>query len=178
MPVFKNKSNGTYRRIIIIPFRKTFSDKEDNWRIKDDYINREEVLQYVLWKAINLKFDKFYEPKATQERMREFKEENNTIMKFLNEFLEEATSTRIPVKYLWVIYQGWCKSNNVTLPRKSNFDKELENCLPEGWVKERQKPLEFFKPAIDKPDYYYDGSFNWTDEEKKKTAVLIRKVTK
>jgi putative DNA primase/helicase len=63
------------------------------------------------------------------------------------------------------------------LPKKSNFDKELENCLPDGWIKERQKPLEFFRPAIDKPDYYFDGMFNWTGEEKKKTAVLIRKVT-
>lgn len=177
MPVFKNKSNGTYRRIIIIPFKKTFSVKEDNWQIKDDYINRKEVLEYVLWKAINLKFDKFYEPKATQDRMREFKEENNTILKFLNEFLEDATSIRIPVKYLWVLYQSWCKSNNATLPKKSNFDKELETCLPDGWIKEKQKPLDFFRPAIDKPDYYIDGTFNWSEEEKKKTSVLIRKVT-
>lgn len=49
--------------------------------------------------------------------------------------------------------------------------------MPDGWVKERQKPLDFFRPASDKPDYYYDGSFNWTDEDKQKTAVLIRKVT-
>ncbi|VTT19291.1 DNA primase [Streptococcus dysgalactiae subsp. equisimilis] len=177
MPSFKNKSNGTYRRIIIIPFKKTFSSKEDNWAIKDDYINRKEVLEYVLWKAINLDFDRFSEPKATQERMTEFKEENNSVLRFLNEYLPCVESTRIPVKFLWILYQAWCKADNVTLPKKSNFDKELDSCLSEDWVKDRQKPLDFFKPAIDKPDYFIDGTFNWKEEDKKKTAVLIRKVT-
>ncbi|HGI4155321.1 TPA: phage/plasmid primase, P4 family [Streptococcus agalactiae] len=177
MPVFKNKSNGTYRRIIIIPFKKTFSANDDNWAIKDDYINRPEVLEYVLWKAINLNFDRFSEPKATQEHMKEFKESNNTILKFLNEYLEDIESTRIPTKFLWVLYQQWCKENNNQLPKKSSFDKELDSCLPEGWIKEKQKPLDYFRPSIDKPDYYIDGSFKWSEEMKKRTAVLIRKVT-
>lgn len=177
MPSFKNKSNGTYRRIIIIPFKKTFSSKDDDWNIKDDYINRPEVLEYVLWKAINLNFDRFSEPKATQEHMKEFKESNNTILKFLNEYLEDIESTRIPTKFLWVLYQQWCKENNNQLPKKSSFDKELDSCLPEGWIKEKQKPLDYFRPSIDKPDYYIDGSFKWSEEMKKRTAVLIRKVT-
>ncbi|WP_330848125.1 DUF5906 domain-containing protein, partial [Streptococcus suis] len=50
LPRFKNKTNGTYRRFLIIPFRKTFSAKEDNWQIKDEYINRDDVKQYVLKK--------------------------------------------------------------------------------------------------------------------------------
>lgn len=178
MPVFKNKSNGTYRRVLIIPFKRTFSAKDDNWAIKDDYIKRPEVLEYVLWKAINLEFDRFDEPKATQERMREFKEDNNTILKFLNEYLENVVSTRIPVRYLWIVYQKWCKENNVTTPKKSNFEKELETCLPEGWIKKRSKPLKYFQPSKDWIDDFPNDSFKWDEaEDGKKATVVIEKVT-
>ena len=175
MPVFKNKSNGTYRRIVIIPFKKTFGINDDNWAIKDDYINRKEVLEYVLWKAINLDFDKFNEPKATQERMKEFKEENNTVYKFLNEYLSDVVSTRIPVRFLWDVYRSWCHEGNHTIPKKSNFEKELAQNLPVGWIKDRQKPLDFFNPTKDKPDYWHDFNFNWDENEAKKTAVIIAK---
>lgn len=174
MPSFKNKSNGTYRRIIIIPFKKTFKSDEDNWSIKDDYINRPDVLEYVLWKAINLEFERFSEPKATQERMEEFKEENNTVLKFLNEYLAEITSTRIPIRYLWDVYQSWCIENGNTKVKKASFEKELPTCLPDGWGKERQKPMEYFKPKEDKPYYWIDYNFQWDkDIDGKKTTVLI-----
>lgn len=177
MPVFKNKSNGTYRRIIIIPFKKTFSANDDNWAIKDDYINCPEVLEYVLWKAINLDFERFDEPKATIDRMKEFKEDNNTIFKFLNEYLEDVESTRIPVPFLWVIYQQWCKLNNVTAPKKSNFDKEIESCLPHNWESKRGKTLSNFKPSVDKPEYFINGTYNWDEKEAQKTKRIIKKVT-
>ena len=174
MPVFKNKSNGTYRRIVIIPFKKTFGINDDNWAIKDDYINRKEVLEYVLWKAINLDFDRFNEPKATQERMQEFKEENNTVYKFLNEYLSDVVSTRIPVRFLWDVYRSWCHEGNHTIPKKSNFEKELAQNLPVGWTKEKWKPLDQFNPTKDKPDYWHDFNFSWdTEKDSKKTTVLI-----
>ena len=173
MPVFKNKSNGTYRRIVIIPFKKAFGIKDDNWAIKDDYINRKEVLEYVLWKAINLDFDRFSEPKATQERMQEFKEENNTVYKFLNEYLSDVVSTRIPVRFLWDVYRSWCHEGNHTIPKKSNFEKELAQNLPVGWTKDRQKPLNFFNPTKDKPDYWHDFNFSWDENKAKKTAIVI-----
>ena len=176
MPSFKNKSNGTYRRIIIIPFLKTFSAKDDNWSIKDDYIKRPEVLEYVLWKAINLDFDRFSEPKATQERMQEFKEENNTVYKFLNEYLSDVVSTRIPTKFLWDVYRSWCHENNHTIPKKSNFDKELAHNLPVGWKKEKLRPLKQFNPEKDKPDYWYDFNFKWdAEKDSQKMAVIIVK---
>ncbi|HIZ71166.1 MAG TPA: hypothetical protein H9808_05310, partial [Candidatus Atopostipes pullistercoris] len=148
----------------------------DNWSIKDDYIKRPEVLEYVLWKAINLDFDRFSEPKATQERMQEFKEENNTVYKFLNEYLLDVVSTRIPTKFLWDVYRSWCHENNHTIPKKSNFDKELAQNLPVGWKKEKLRPLKQFNPEKDKPDYWYDFNFKWdAEKDSQKMAVIIVK---
>lgn len=142
MPSFKNKSNGTYRRIIIIPFKKTFSSKEDNWAIKDDYINRKEVLEYVLWKAINIDFDRFSEPKATQERMHAFKRDNNTILAFIDDWFERFTSTVLPTRFLWWLYKEWCKDNGHTPLKQSTFENELSTNIPDGWVKKNLESQE------------------------------------
>ena len=60
MPSFKNKTSGTIRRLIIVPFNADFNGEKENFPdIKDVYIKDEEVLQYVLHKAINMDFERF-----------------------------------------------------------------------------------------------------------------------
>ncbi len=163
MPVFKNKSNGTYRRIIIIPFQKTFSSTEDNWAIKDDYINRKEVLEYVLWKAINLDFDRFSEPKATQERMHAFKRDSNTILAFIDDWFERFTSTVLPTRFLWWLYKEWCKDNGHTPLKQSTFENELSTNIPDGWVKKKSRVAGKFFPSDEIPTEY--GHFPWNNEK-------------
>ncbi|WP_260664312.1 hypothetical protein [Streptococcus dysgalactiae] len=83
----------------------------------------------------------------------------------------------MPVKFLWILYQAWCKADNVTLPKKAILIKNWIVVYLKIGSKIDKNPWIFFKPAIDKPDYFIDGTFNWKEEDKKKTAVLIRKVT-
>ena len=163
MPSFKNKSNGTYRRIIIIPFLKTFSAKDDNWSIKDDYIKRPEVLEYVLWKAINLDFDRFSEPKATEEQMKVFKKDNNTVLAFVEEWFDSFESTALPTRFLWWLYKEWCKENGYTALKKTTFEKELAGNIPDGWVLKKSRVKGKFFPADDAPTYY--NTFPWNNEK-------------
>lgn len=163
MPSFKNKSNGTYRRIIIIPFLKTFSAKDDNWSIKDDYIKRPEVLEYVLWKAINLNFDRFSEPKATEEQMKVFKKDNNTVLAFVEEWFDNFESTALPTRFLWWLYKEWCKENGYTALKKTTFEKELAGNIPAGWVLKKSRVKGKFFPADDAPTYY--NAFPWNNEK-------------
>lgn len=163
MPSFKNKSNGTYRRIIIIPFLKTFSAKDDNWSIKDDYIKRPEVLEYVLWKAINLDFDRFSEPKATEEQMKVFKKDNNTVLAFVEEWFDNFESTALPTRFLWWLYKEWCKENGYTSLKKTTFEKELASNVPDGWILKKSRVKGKFFPADDAPTHY--NTFPWNNEK-------------
>lgn len=52
LPTFKDKSGSLYRRQLIIPFTKTFQGAERKY-IKGDYLQRREVLEYVLWYVVN-----------------------------------------------------------------------------------------------------------------------------
>lgn len=163
LPRFKNKTNGTYRRFAIIPFKKSFSATDDNWAIKDDYIYREEVLEYVLKKALEISFDRFIEPKASLEALEDFKESNDTVRAFVTEWFDKFESTRLPSRFLWWLYQEWCKDEGVVKLTKRKFENQLAKNIPTGWVKKRFKPLRGFIPSVDVPKHYI--GFSWRDGE-------------
>lgn len=166
LPKVRNKTNGTYRRFLIIPFKKTFSPKEDNWAIKDDYIFRDEVLQYVLKKAISLNFDRFSEPQATQDMLREFKEKNNSIIEFVNEWFPQFKSNILPVRFIWWLYQEWCKDSGYKSMAKRQFELEISKHIPEKWKKKKIRPKNDFLATTDTPNHYI--GFHWDNEDKEK----------
>ena len=54
-PRIKDKSDSFYRRQLFIPFDKCFTGRERKY-IKEDYLHRSEVLEYVLYKVLNMTF--------------------------------------------------------------------------------------------------------------------------
>lgn len=170
LPKVRNKTNGTYRRFLIIPFRKTFSAKDDNWAIKDDYIFREEVLQYVLKKAIELNFERFDEPQATKVMMQEFKEKNNSIIEFVNEWFPQFKSSVLPVRFLWWLYQEWCRDSGYTSLAKRQFELEVPKHVSKEWEKKTVRPKDF-TPSEDIPNYYI--GFRWDNEDKEKHLNVL-----
>lgn len=170
LPRFKNKSNGTYRRFIIIPFQKTFSAKDDNWLIKDDYINRDDVKQYVLKKALETSFSRFIEPEATKQALEDFKSTNDTVKAFVDEWFGTFESTRLPVRFLWWLYQEWCKEEGLTRIVKGKFERQLARHLPNDWIKKRAKPIRRFIPSVDAPTRY--TGFFWDNDTDPQTSMV------
>ena len=104
---FRNKSNGTYRRLLIVPFNKCFTADQDNWKIKDDYIKRKDVLEYVLKIALSLNFERFDEPKATQGLLDDFKISKDNVLVFVNDMFEEFVSDFLPTAFISALYRAW-----------------------------------------------------------------------
>ena len=53
MPKVKDKSNSFYRRQLVVPFLKNFQGAERRY-IKDEYLARKDVLEYILWRVLNM----------------------------------------------------------------------------------------------------------------------------
>ena len=69
LPKTKDKSDSFYRRIIIVPFVYSFTNNGERAYIKQDYIHRPEVLEYVLKRALEMKpFTEFITPKRPLKR--------------------------------------------------------------------------------------------------------------
>lgn len=113
MPRFKNNTNGTYRRLVIVPFKHQFSAAEDNWHIKDDYVNRPEVLKWVLKNALeNYAISRFDMPDVSKQQLEELKEESDPLLNFKIEVFDKQHPTRIPTQAVYHYYTQYQRMNN------------------------------------------------------------------
>ena len=71
MPRVKDKSDSFYRRQLFIPFTKCFTGAERKY-IKDDYLKRKEVVEYVMYKVLNMNYYEFDVPEACKTALEEY----------------------------------------------------------------------------------------------------------
>ena len=139
-PRIRDTSDSFYRRQIFIPFEKCFTGREKKY-IKDDYLKRKEVLEYVLWRVVNMpSYKEFSEPAACKLALAEYKEYNNPVEQFLGEILEVAQWDILPFKFLYDVYKPWYTE---TMPSgkpqgRNNFIKDVQAIIQAGhfpdWV--------------------------------------------
>ena len=67
IPPIKDKSEAVLNRLLIIPFKANFEGIKDE-SIKDEKLKDKRILEYILYKALHLDFDKFIVPKAVQQQ--------------------------------------------------------------------------------------------------------------
>lgn len=109
-PRIKDKSESFYRRQLFIPFTKCFTGAERRY-IKDDYINRQEVLQYVLHRVLHMDYYEFTETDATREAMEEYKRHNDPLRAFWMEMKNQFTWDLLPFSFLYDLYVEYSRKN-------------------------------------------------------------------
>ncbi|MGE7691332.1 phage/plasmid primase, P4 family [Lysinibacillus sp. NPDC097214] len=134
MPKFKNKTNGTIRRIVIVPFNADFNGAFENFKIKDEYIKNEEVLQYVLHKAINLDFEKFDIPSVSKIELEEFKQDNDPILDFKINIFDEWKLNEVPKTIVYEMYKRFCNENGYKYISDRKFHKQFKMQLTDEWI--------------------------------------------
>ncbi|WP_181273592.1 DNA primase family protein [Brevibacterium oceani] len=112
-PRVKDKSESFYRRQLFVPFTKSFTGREKKY-IKDDYLQRREVLEYVFWYAINRagaadpgNYYQLSEPVATKEVLAEYKDFNDPVRAFWEEFRLRLVWDLAPFTFLYDLYKAW-----------------------------------------------------------------------
>lgn len=137
LPKLRDKSESLYRRLLVIPFEKRFEGRERKY-IKDDYLKRKDVLEYVLYKLL-AKTD-YYEldvPQTCIDMLEEFKLENDPVRQFAEEVFAEATWDLLPYKFMYDCYRHWFQ-RNVPSGRpvgRNAFLKSLKGLAAEyGWL--------------------------------------------
>lgn len=111
LPKTRDKSESFYRRIILVPFLKSFQNNGERKEIKNDYINRTDVLEYVLKRALLMDFNEYVTPKVSLKLMDEYREINNSVLEFWKEIEKELTWDFVPRNFLYDLYKGWFHQN-------------------------------------------------------------------
>lgn len=140
MPMFAKKG-GTMRRLILVPFDAQFTDKTDNKAVKEQYLKRKDVLEYVLKKALTFPdFDKFIEPARSKALKEEFEADNNSVVGFLKDIFEPGNFERIPVSLVYRWYQSYCHNNGFTAIKKpKRFTKYFLELLGDKYIKDKTR---------------------------------------
>ena len=126
MPRIKDKSDSFYRRQLFVPFTKCFTGKERKY-IKNQYLHDEAVLEYVLYKVLNMNYYSLSEPQACKNALDEYKEFNDPIRQFYDDVITNATWDLLPFTFLYDIYKNWFKQNspNGSLQGKNTFINDI-----------------------------------------------------
>lgn len=130
-----DKSEGFYRRWMLIPFNARFSaDDEDYDPMIEDKISTPTALSYLLNIAIRgaqrlIKRGRFTEPAVVRDALEAYKADNSTVLSWIDDAeLNEDYMLSKPRDELYSIFADWCKvsgikASNVT--GKKTFFKEV-----------------------------------------------------
>ena len=156
MPQMNDKSDSVYRRQLFIPFTKCFTGAERSY-IKDDYLNRQEVLEYVLYRVLNMSYYKLSEPASCTMMLNEVKEANDPIRAFWTEFRGRFSWDLVPYDFLYELYLSWSGDTTKysSKPYRNNFIKKLKiiighndpdwdvnkNAITTGSLMDKKEPL-------------------------------------
>ena len=108
MPRVKDKSDSFYIRQLFIPFTKCFTGAERKY-IKDDYLKRKEVVEYVMYKVLNMNYYEFDAPEVCKTALEEYKEFNDPVRQFMAEIMPQLQWDFVPFTFLYDLYKEWYK---------------------------------------------------------------------
>ena len=154
LPRFKDVTDGLLRRLRVVKFNHVYKGDAGNRRIKDEYIYDKKLLEFILYKAINLKISEMIDTQESKEALYELEVDNNPILDFYETVMPELTSSRLPLRFLFDYYKAWCNNeNNPTKMKQRTFTKEFKQIAEaNGWkyYRNERMPLEGFHKKDEK----------------------------
>ncbi len=105
-PKVKDRTSSFQRRLLLIPMTKCFTGCERTY-IKEDYLYRSEVLEFALYRVLNMNYYELSEPQECRNALAEYKEYNNPLMAYWNEFKDRFAWDLLPFRFLYDLYKAW-----------------------------------------------------------------------
>lgn len=135
-PRIKDRTPSLLRRLLIVPMPKCFTGAERKY-IKEDYLDRPEVLEYALCKVLHMDYYELSEPQACKMAMEEFKEYNDPLTEFWNGFRDQFVWDLLPFQFLYDFYCAWFRRfyPSGTIIGSKKFSLELRKLVENdtGW---------------------------------------------
>lgn len=134
-PRVRDTSESFYRRQLFIPFDHCFTGAERRY-IKDDYLSRPEVLEYVLFKVLNMDYYELSEPESCKAVLADYKEYNDPVSQFVEEVLPETRWGVLPFGFLYDLYKEWFAENSPSgkVQGRNTFIKDIVDMTQAGKI--------------------------------------------
>lgn len=165
LPKFQDTSGGLARRIKVIKFNHQYADTPAGRLIKDDYIKRPELLEYVLKQALEVDITNLVDTEESKAEVKRIREESNPVAYFVSKYWDDFESERIPTELAFEYFLRVMKKENRPSSMKlPSFSRALQKELPEGWKYKRS--IRFKRKQITDHDlklvYVFDFNYSRT----------------
>lgn len=135
-PRMKDKSASLKRRLLLVPMTKSFEGIERKY-IKKVYLGRDDVLRYVMRRALQMQHTELSEPPACRLALNEWYRANNKVVDFWQEFEDEFVWDLLPYSFLYDLFVAWYRRSEPsgTPEGRRTFTNELKTYLrrSEDW---------------------------------------------
>ena len=152
IPPIKDKSDAVLNRLLIIPFKANFEGVKDE-SIKDEKLNNKIILEYILYTALHIDFDKFIVPEAVKKQLLNYRKENDSVFSFMLYYKDKGYHhvSCFPVRYLTDDYENFCYENGYNTRKRigNAFTKHLNDNLKTSNYSYELKNHRFTKENTD-----------------------------
>lgn len=139
----RDKSRSLVRRHLMIPFNKKYGVGERKY-IKEDFLAREEVLEYVLRKALAMTHSTFSVPPVCAALLQQAHGRNSSPIAFWEEFCELFIWDLLPWDFLYDLFKSWHLRNEPSgrIEGKVSFCEAIKEHLAGSteWEETLQRP--------------------------------------
>lgn len=146
-PRFKDTSNGLYRRFRLIQFNHQYPDTPAGRKIKDEYVKNQQLLQWILKKALTVNIDTIINTQESQQAVNDLQLENDIVLSFVNEMVPDLESTRIPITLLFALFRKYSEdNNNKNGMTRATFTRRVKPLMEQrGWKYKNSAPATDLK---------------------------------
>lgn len=138
-PEIKSKNNGIWRRVVIIPFEKSFKEKEKDRELTNKLMKEAEgILQWIIEGATAWYKQGLKPPKGISDAVMEYRKYEDTIYFFMKEKVKEEKGAFVLTEQLYSEYKKWLADNGeASLAINQNmFSKEIKE---KGYKKQQRR---------------------------------------
>jgi P4 family phage/plasmid primase-like protien len=131
LPKFKDRSEGIWRRLLLLPFRVEIPDGEkvrgmDTVAFWQDAGELPGILNWALEGLRRLlQSGRFTEPQLCREAVAQYRRENNDAARFLAEHCRKQDDSHVLKGDLYAHYRGWCARKSCEPLPDTEFGKEV-----------------------------------------------------
>ncbi|MCL2462528.1 MAG: phage/plasmid primase, P4 family, partial [Defluviitaleaceae bacterium] len=127
---YSDRSDGFYRRLIIIRFSKSVPEERQDPDLKDKLAAEADGI--LAWSLVGLKRlmannYRFSETARTRAELNQYRLENNSVLSFIDECCEVGENAVSHREEVFTAYQEYCRSNGLKPVSNIKFNRDVEN---------------------------------------------------
>lgn len=131
-PAFKDRSDGTWRRLIVLPFPVVIPEDKRNPCLENDLAKElSGILNWAIAGAHALyEQGRFIETQTALDAREQFRRESSSARLFLGECCYEQTDGEMPKRKLYSLYKDYCDSRGYKPSNAHTFCDEVKSVFP------------------------------------------------